>query len=200
MRHRLLTLAALCLSLTLGGGITHAADEARARQIMEDTCSACHGLEGESASPLFPRLAGQNAAYMAKQLADYKSGARKNRAMQRMVLDLSEAEFDALGRFFESRTVHAYPVLDPELATVGRYLYANGNTDSGVPSCVSCHGEQGHGSATLPRLAGQHAAYTERQLRAFRKGDRPSAVMQVVAEKLTELETRALAAYVSSLK
>ena len=178
------------------------ADEERARDIVQGKCFICHGADGESSSPIFPRLAGQHAAYVARQLADYKSGRRKSSAMQPMVDDLTAADFAALGQFFETRAVHHHPVDDQELALMGRFIYLRGNPYSGVPACASCHGAGGQGTATLPRLAGQHAQYTERQLKAFNQRERTNdnAVMHSVAVKLTELELKAVASYISGLK
>lgn len=199
MRRLLTLLAAAC-------AVAHipamAADLARAEEIVRGQCFVCHGEQGESSSPMFPRLAGQHAAYVARQLADYKSGRRKSSAMQPMVEDLAAADFPALGAYFEKQPTFAHPVEDPELAQVGRYIYQRGNPDSGVPACASCHGEAGQGSAALPRLAGQHARYTERQLKLFDKRERTNdnAVMHAVASRLTELELRAVSSYVSGLK
>ncbi len=191
-------LAALALLSTA----PHAADLKRAEEIVQGKCFICHGAEGESSSPVFPRLAGQHADYLARQLADYKTGRRKSSAMQPMVEDLSPADFVALGKYFETRPVQHHPVEDPELASVGRFIYARGNPYSGVPACASCHGPAAQGTPTLPRLAGQHAAYTERQLRQFSQRERTNdnAVMHTVAVKLTELEAKAVASYLSGLK
>jgi cytochrome c553 len=122
--------------------------------------------------------------------------------MQPMVDDLTAADFAALGQFFETRAVHYHPVDDQELALMGRFIYLRGNPYSGVPACASCHGAGGQGTATLPRLAGQHAQYTERQLKAFNQRERTNdnAVMHSVAVKLTELELKAVASYISGLK
>lgn len=195
-----ITAVALCAALAAAP--VGAADLKRAEEIVQGKCFICHGAEGESSSPVFPRLAGQHAEYTARQLADYKSGRRKSSAMQPMVEDLSPADFAALGRYFETRTVHFHPVDDSELAQMGRFIYVRGNPYSGVPACSSCHGAGGQGTATLPRLAGQHAQYTERQLKAFNQRERTNdnAVMHTVAVKLTELELKAVASYISSLK
>ena len=184
---------------SLGAG---AQDLGKATKIVEDSCSVCHGADGESASPAFPRLAGQHAGYIERQLRDYKSGKRKSRAMSAIIEDVSEADFKSLGAYFQSRQTHTHPIEDAELAQVGRFLYLRGNPYSGVPACSACHGENGHGTAALPRLAGQHTRYVERQLQAFDKRERTNdyAVMHAVASKLTELELRAVAAYVAKLK
>jgi cytochrome c553 len=178
------------------------ADLSRTEEIVKGQCSMCHGEQGESSSPVFPRLAGQHAAYVARQLADYKSGRRQSSTMQPMVEALTAADFPALGAYFEKQPTSAHPVADPELAQVGRYIYLRGNAESGVPACASCHGETGQGTETLPRLAGQHARYTERQLKLFEKRERTNdnAVMHTVAAKLTALEIKAVASYVSGLK
>ena len=194
--------AALLLSSALTAAAATAADVQRAEDIVQGKCFICHGTAGESSSPVFPRLAGQHAGYVARQLADYKSGRRKSSAMQPMVEDLGPVDFELLGRYFETRPVHFHAVDDPELAQMGRFIYLRGNPFSGVPACSSCHGAGGQGTATLPRLAGQHAQYTERQLKAFNQRERTNdnAVMHSVAVKLTELELKAVASYISGLK
>jgi cytochrome c553 len=176
-------------------------DEARAQEIVQGKCFICHGADGESSSPLFPRLAGQHARYIERQLSDYKSGKRASSTMKPMVEDLSPADFKALGAYFETRPTRAHKVDDPELAKVGSYVYQRGNPHNGVAACAGCHGAQGHGTDTLPRLAGQHAQYTENQLRAFIKRERSNddAVMHAIASKLSELELKAVAAYLSGL-
>jgi cytochrome c553 len=179
-----------------------AAEHARALEIVQGKCFICHGTDGESSSPVFPRLAGQHAAYVERQLADYKSGKRASSTMRPMVEDLGPADFKALGAFYASRPTMLHPVDDTELAQMGRFIYLRGNPYSGVAACASCHGPQGHGTETLPRLAGQHAQYVENQLRAFNKRERTNdnAVMQSVAAKLTELELKAVSAYLSGLR
>lgn len=174
---------------------------ARAEAIVQGQCFICHGMEGESSTPAFPRLAGQNARYVERQLADYQSGRRVSSAMQPMVKDLSAQDFKALGLYFASRSTSIHAVDDPKIAQVGEYIYQQGNVDSGLPSCATCHGPKAHGTETLPRLAGQHARYTETQLRQFNKRERTNdnAVMHAVASKLTELELKAVSAYISGL-
>ncbi|MCW5635458.1 MAG: cytochrome c4 [Rubrivivax sp.] len=175
---------------------------ARAQEIVSGKCFLCHGADGESSSPLFPRLAGQHASYIARQLADYKSGRRKSSTMQPMVDDLTAADFAALGAYFAAKPAHVHAVEDSELAAMGRFVFNRGNPYSGVAACASCHGTAGHGTETLPRLAGQHAQYIENQLKQFNRRERTNdnAVMHTIAAKLTELETKAVAAYVSGLK
>ena len=175
------------------------ADEARAKKIIGGSCFLCHGAEGESASEVFPRLAGQNAEYIAKQLENFKSGKRKSSAMANMVTDLSPEDMAALGQFYASRPAHKEAAKDTRLAAVGQYIYSQGNRFSGVPACASCHGPDGAGSNALPRLAGQHAAYLDNQLKQFNKRERnnDNAVMHTVVEKMTPLEMAAVSEYLS---
>ncbi len=176
-------------------------DQARAEEIVSERCSLSHGAQGEAASVVFPRLAGQHAEYVAKQLADFKSGKRKSETMQTQAAGLTPAEMQALGAFFESKSVAAKTPRDLELIAVGRYIFNQGNSFSGLPSCASCHGPQAHGTPQLPRLAGQHPRYIEDQLQQFNKRERTNdnAVMHTVAAKLTALEAHAVAEYIATL-
>ena len=200
MKNKTVSIASALLVASLAAAA--ADDAARAEQIVQGKCFICHGADGESSSPVFPRLAGQHARYIERQLADYKSGKRASSTMKPMVEDLSAADFKALGAYFESRKPQAHPVADPELAQVGRFIFVRGNPYSGVAACAGCHGAKGDGTETLPRLAGQHAQYTENQLRAFNKRERTNdnAVMHGIASKLSELELKSVAAYISGLE
>ncbi|EWS64787.1 Cytochrome c4 [Hydrogenophaga sp. T4] len=176
------------------------ADEARAKKIAGGSCFLCHGAQGESTSEVFPRLAGQHAEYIAKQLTAFKSGQRKSTAMVEMVSKLTPDEMLALGKYYEKMSIPREEPKDPQLAAMGRYIFHNGNKFSGVPACVNCHGTNAEGAANLPRLATQFSGYIHTQLKSFNKRDRTNdnAVMHVVAEKMTELEMAAVAEYVSS--
>ena len=175
------------------------ADEARAKKIVSGVCFVCHGAEGESASEVFPRLAGQHAEYIAKQLDNFKSGKRKSTAMADMVAKLTPDEMVALGKYFEKQTAPVEEPKDSALAAVGRYIYHSGNKYSGLAACASCHGPQALGTVSLPRLAGQHAAYTETQLKQFSQRERTNdnAVMHAIVSKMTALEIAAVAEYLS---
>lgn len=179
------------------------ADQARAEEIVSGRCFLCHGMEGESASPVFPRLAGQHAEYLARQLADFKSGKRKSDTMKRQSEELTPAEMKALGAFFANKkATPSNRPRDIEILAVGRYIFSQGNSFSGLPSCASCHGAKGLGTPLLPRLAGQHPRYIEDQLGQFNKRERTNdnAVMHTVASKLSELETHAVAEYIATLE
>jgi cytochrome c553 len=194
------TTFALAVALVVSTGAFAQADEARAKRIAGGSCFLCHGAQGESTSEVFPRLAGQNAEYVAKQLEAFKSGKRKSSAMADMVAKLTPDEMLALGQYYQKMSIPREEAKEPQLAAMGRYIYHNGNKFSGVPACVSCHGTAAEGAANLPRLATQFSGYIHTQLKSFNKRDRTNdnAVMHVVAEKMTELEIAAVAEYVSS--
>ena len=181
---------------------TQAADLKRAEEIVGGRCFLCHGMEGEAASALYPRLAGQHAEYIAKQLSDFKSGKRKSDTMSGMVTDLTAEEMKALGAFFEQKKPSHSGRTDADLAAVGRYIFTKGNQYSGVASCTSCHGPKGYGTPQLPRLAGQQPLYLENQLKQFntRERNNDNAVMHSIASKLTELEVKAVSSYISTLE
>ena len=176
-------------------------DLARAAEISGGRCALCHGAEGDSSSPLYPRLAGQHHQYIAKQLGDFKSVRRKSDTMNGMAQDLTPEEMLALGVYFEQKATKPREARDADLAAVGRYIFQRGNDFSGVAACAGCHGEKGHGTEQLPRLAGQVPRYTESQLKSFNTRERTNdnEVMHSVASKLTELEVKAVALYISTL-
>ena len=175
------------------------ADEARARKIVGGVCFVCHGAEGESSSEVFPRLAGQHWQYIAKQLENFKSGKRKSTAMADMAAKLTSDEMVALGQFFEKQNTDAEPAKDADLAGMGKYIYLHGNKFSGLAACASCHGPEARGTSALPRLAGQHAAYIDGQLKQFHQRERTNdnAVMHAIVSKMTPLEMAAVAEYLS---
>ena len=175
------------------------ADEARAKKIVGGVCFVCHGMEGESSSEVFPRLAGQHGEYIAKQLENFKTGKRKSTAMSDMVAKLTPDEMVALGKYFEKQAVAVEPAKDKGLAAVGQYIYHQGNKFSGLAACASCHGAEAKGTTALPRLAGQYADYIATQLQQFNKRERTNdnAVMHAIVSKMTPLEMAAVAEYLS---
>jgi cytochrome c553 len=193
-------LAAALITLGFCSSAWAQADEARAKKIISGSCFLCHGATGESSSEVFPRLAGQHHEYIAKQLENFKSGARKSTAMRDMVAKLTPDEMLAVGKFYEKQSVPSEESKDVGLASVGKYLFHNGNKFSGVPACASCHGAEAKGTVSLPRLAGQYAIYTETQLKQFNTRERTNdnAVMHSIVVKMTPLEMAAVAEYLSS--
>ena len=193
--------AVLAVLVSLPAHADANAEQARAAEIVSGRCFLCHGMEGESASPVFPRLAGQHSEYIAKQLADFKAGKRKSDTMKPQAEELTPTEMRAIGVFFEAKKVGARRAKGPGLLAVGKYTFERGNQFTGLPSCASCHGPKGLGTPLLPRLAGQHPRYIEDQLKQFNSRERnnDNAVMHTVASKLSELERHAVAEYIATL-
>ena len=190
------------VALLLAGGTALAADADLARAIVEEKCHLCHGMEGEASSAIYPRLAGQNKAYLIKQLKNFRDGKRKSDTMNEMAKGLTDEQIEALADYFSSKPAKTHRVRDKALAAVGYYIFHKGNKYSGIPACKSCHGEHALGTEQLPRLAGQHKRYVADQLHAFNERVRTNdnAIMHTIASKLTELEIEAVALYVSGLK
>lgn len=178
-------------------------DPARGQTLASQACAGCHGADGNSGIPANPSLAGQHAGYIAKQLAEFKSGARKNAVMMGFAAALSPQDMLDLGAFYARQAPTPRAAGDRELAQAGLKLYRGGNAANGLPACAGCHSPNGAGiPAQYPRLAGQHAEYTAAQLRAFRAGERgndANAVMRSIAARLSDRDIQALAEYTSGL-
>jgi cytochrome c553 len=165
-------------------------------------CAACHGIGGQSASPSFPRLAGQNERYLVKQLRDFATGSRTSSVMKDKAAVLNEAAIQALALHYSRQSAASTVSDDAQLVAVGQFIYERGNVYSGLPACLSCHGTQARGTAELPRLAGQHPRYLEQQLQQFSQRQRrnDNAIMNVIASRLSDLESRAVTEYLGNLK
>ncbi len=179
-----------------GGSIESGATKAAA-------CGACHGPGGNGAiSPQWPKLAGQSAAFTVKQLKAFKSGQRKDPVMQAQVANLSDADMDDLGAFFAAQ--RQVPGLgSQDSIALGEKLYRAGDVARSLPACGACHGPAGAGieGAKYPQIAGQNSAYTEKQLKAYRSGERITGPMMLgIANKLSDAEIAALSSYISGLQ
>lgn len=172
------------------------------QEIITGRCALCHGPDGESASAIYPRLAAQHPDYLQKQLRDFRDGRRISETMSDMAKDLKDDDIAALAAFYANKKAGGRQPGDVDLAGVGKYIFTRGNSYSGVAACASCHGPKGYGTEQLPRLAGQHPAYTEIQLKEFNKRTRTNdnSIMHSIAAKLTELETRAVSVYIGGLQ
>lgn len=179
-------------------------DPKAAEAIVTQVCAACHGADGNSASPANPSLAGQGAEYLNKQLVNFKSGERKSPVMAGMVASLSPADMKNLAAYFSEKQAKTSTAKDREKALLGQKIYRGGVQGSGVPACASCHGANGQGiPIQFPRLAGQHAGYTLDQLNKFRTGERANdaaKMMRVIASKMTPQEMEAVAQYIQGLR
>ncbi|CAA7623914.1 cytochrome c [Magnetospirillum sp. SS-4] len=173
----------------------------RVKEIVAEHCSLCHGVEGESANAVYPRLAAQNETYIAKQLRDFRDG-RRTGTMNEMARDLTDDEVAGLAAYFSSRKPVSKRPSNQDLSAVGKYIFHYGNSWSGIAACASCHGEKGAGTTQLPRLAGQHPAYVESQLSDFGKGSRTNdkSIMHAIASKMTTLEIKAVSTYIGGLE
>ncbi len=180
------------------------ADPAQAQLIVTKVCAVCHATDGNSASPANPVLAGQHADYTVKQLANFKSGERKNPVMLGMAAALSPQDMKNLGAYFEAQNPKTRAAKNLELAKLGRQIYRGGNMAKGVAACASCHGPSGAGvPAQFPRVAGQFAEYTLAQLQAFRLGERandPNQMMRVISARLSDQEIKAVSEYITGLR
>lgn len=166
-------------------------------------CAACHGADGNSAVAAYPKLAGQQASYTAKQLQNFKDGTRTDPIMAPQAANLSEQDMADIGAFYESQAVKAGKGDETKVA-LGEAIYKGGNIGNGVAACASCHGPAGEGNAAakFPQIAGQHADYTKKQLNAFHKGDRANdagMMMRNIAEGMTEEEIDAVSEYIAGL-
>jgi len=182
-----------------------AADEAalmqRGEELVMGRCFLCHGATGDSSSPLYPKLAGQNIEYLLKQLRNFKRGERESSDMRKVVADMDENDIQSAAFFFSRQKPTRGNSAYADMRAVGEKLFQQGNPAKGLKACRECHGDKGAGSATLPRIAGQHTLYVETQLTLFeeRKRTNDNAQMQDIAKLLTTDEIRAVAEYLRSL-
>jgi cytochrome c553 len=176
--------------------------KARGQQIAGTVCVACHGLDGMSAIPVNPNIAGMPAQYIAKQLELFKSGARRNATMQGMAANLSSDDMKALGLYYFAQKGAANAVArDKALATTGQKIYRAGIAELKIPACAGCHGGAGAGIPALyPRLAGQWPDYTLAALKNFASGERKNAQMKAIAGRMREQDMLALAEYIAGMR
>lgn len=179
-------------------------DPAKGRALAEKQCAACHGLDGNSTMPANPILSGQFPDYLARQLADFRRGARRNVMMASLIATLSEADMRNVAAHYTAQKPKPAGSSEGGLLADGARLYRSGNPGAGLPACASCHGPGGAGiDGQFPRIAGQHAKYTTTQMKYFRSGFRDNdagKMMQSVARKMSDYEIRALSEYLATLR
>jgi cytochrome c553 len=178
--------------------------DATAGQEKAAACAACHGPDGNSVNGEWPKLAGQNAIYLEKQLANFKAGERVNAIMNGMAAPLDEVAMKDIAAYYAAQVVTPGKA-DPALVEQGQSIYRGGNLTSGVSACIGCHGPTGKGNpaAGFPSLDGQHAQYVETQLKAFRAMQRandPGQMMRNIAAKMSDQEIQAVASYIQGLQ
>ena len=204
----------LIVSLLLTLGITGAAvaaegplkGDATAGQAKAAVCGACHGPDGNSPAPNFPKLAGQGERYLTKQLHDIKDGKRTVLEMTGLLTNLSDQDLADLAAYFASQK-GSVGAADPKLVARGEKLFRGGDLEKGLPACTGCHSPNGAGiaAAGFPHLSGQHATYIAKQLTDFRKeeagraNDGDTAIMRTIARKLSDEDIAALSSYIQGL-
>ena len=198
------------LLLTLGvAGIAQAAGtalvgDAAAGQAKTAVCGACHGPDGNSMAPNFPKLAGQGDRYLLKQLHEIKDGKRQVLEMTGLLANLNDQDLADIAAYYSSQK-NSVGAADPALVAQGEALFRGGNLEKGMPACTGCHSPDGQGNAAagFPHLGGQHASYIEKQLTDFREGDRTndgdSMIMRGIAAKMSNKDIKALASYIQGL-
>ncbi|HEY8331245.1 MAG TPA: c-type cytochrome [Pseudomonas sp.] len=193
------------LLLTLGvTGLAQAAGDATAGQTKAAVCGACHGPDGNSPAPTFPKLAGQGERYLLKQMKDIKSGARPVVPMTGLLDNLSDQDLADISAYFASQK-GSVGQADPKLVARGEALFRGGNLTAGMPACSGCHSPNGEGNdlAGFPQLGGQHAAYVATQLTNFREGvrtnDGDTMIMRSIAAKLSNKDIEAVSSYIQGL-
>ena len=178
--------------------------DAQAGQIKSAMCASCHGPDGNSAVGTFPKLAGQQAAYIRKQLRDFQGGKRTNAIMNGMAAGLSPQDISNLAAYFANQKVTPGTAAgSPKMIALGQTIYRGGDFAEKLPACMSCHGPSGAGVPPhFPRVGSQWAPYVQEQLLAFRDGSRandPSGMMRTIAKRMTKAQIAAVSQYIAGL-
>ena len=203
--NKVLSIACIVL-FTASSNYALASGDSIAGKAKSASCVACHGADGNSAIAVNPKLAGQHAQYIAKQLLQYKSGERVNAVMQGMAANLSDQDIEDIAAYFsEQKPAPGIADADAEVVKLGESIYRGGITSQGIAACAACHGPNGRGNpvANYPTLAGQHAEYTISTLKAFRQGVRnndANKMMRLLTERMTDREIEAVSEYIQGLK
>ncbi|WP_374485780.1 cytochrome c [Zoogloea sp.] len=170
----------------------------------ENVCKECHNPDGNSTVAEYPRLGGQQAAYLYKQLRDFRDGRRRNVIMQALTQELGDTELANVAAHFAAQPVMKGAV--PSTSALGRSLFEQGDSARGIPACSACHGADGKGGAAgslaYPAIGGQHRFYLRGQLQDWRSDTRrnsPDGVMNQIAKSLGDKDIEALADYLSGL-
>ena len=200
----------LALVLLLGGANAFAGGDAEAGQAKAATCVACHGVDGNSAVPTFPKLAGLGHKYLLKQMKDIRDGRRPVALMAGQVDNMSDQDLADIAAFYDAQP-RTGGTADPDKVALGRKVYLAGIAERQVPACSGCHSPTGNGNgpAGYPGLSGQHADYIAAQLKMFRKGyEDPTGrtnggeakIMRTTAFRMSDMEIEAVASYIAGLQ
>lgn len=197
----------IALTLTMVFGLVTSAQavegDVEAGKQKSATCVACHGTDGNSTIAMYPKIAGQHAGYLYKQLKEFKSGDRQDPVMAGMVAALSDQDMKDLSAYFASQTMSSGSTPEDVIAA-GEQLYRGGDMERKIPACIACHGPRGvgHSLAGFPKVSFQHPEYIKVQLEKFRSGDRANdmnKMMRDIAAKLTDKDIEILSKYMAGL-
>lgn len=197
-------------ALTVIGTTVQAAGNAEAGQAKAATCVACHGVDGNSAVPTFPKLSGLGHKYLLKQMQDIRDGRRPVALMAGQVDNMTDQDLSDIAAFYDAQP-RTGGTADPDKVSLGRKVYLGGIAERQVPACSGCHSPTGNGNgpAGYPALAGQHADYVAAQLKMFRKGYEDPAgrtnggeakIMRTTAFRMSDMEIDAVASYIAGLQ
>ncbi len=201
---------ACVLAVTVIGTNVQAAGDAEAGQAKAGTCVACHGVDGNSAVPTFPKLSGLGHKYLLKQMQDIRDGRRPVALMAGQVDNMTDQDLSDIAAFYDAQP-RTGGTADPDKVSLGRKVYLGGIAERQVPACSGCHSPTGNGNgpAVYPALAGQHADYVAAQLKMFRKGYEDPAgrtnggeakIMRTTAFRMSDMEIEAVASYIAGLQ
>jgi cytochrome c553 len=198
----LLAAAAMPTLAAQAGEAAAKPDLAKGQALSTQVCGACHTADGSRGLPANPIIAGQHPEYLSKQLAEFKDGKRDNAVMKAFASTLSEDDMRNVSAFYANAQIKPGFAKSKDLVKLGERIYRGGIAERGIAACAGCHSPNGAGiPSQFPRLAGQHADYTEAQLVAFREGGRRnSAQMSGVAANLSNREIKAVADYIAGLR
>ena len=181
------------------------AQEKDAKQLVTEVCAKCHGMDGNSTSPTFPKLAGQHKQYLLSQLQAFRDQSRKDADAHTYMWEVARKMDDKAGpklaEYFSAQKPARGTPGDAQLAAKGKVIYEQGIESKKVPACVFCHARNGVGVAIFPRLAGQHPQYLVKQIKVFHSDDRPNfgRIMRAVVDRLSDEEAEQVAAYLQGL-
>jgi len=196
------TLIMVCIAVAAYAGCAQAQGDAASGKQKAEACSGCHGEDGNANAPIFPKLAGQHASYLARQLNDYRAQKRVEPTMNAMAESLSDADIADLSAYFSK---HKIKVETTERNALGEKIFRAGDGAKAIPACSGCHGPHGAGnpSSGFAALGGQYSAYVSKTLHDYKAGERnndPNETMRTIASRMSEEEINAVADYVSGLQ
>ena len=187
----------------------YAAGDANAGRSKAQACAGCHGADGNASIPNYPKLAGQHAGYLVKQLQAFKANKRKDAIMNGQVANLKQQDMEDIAAYFEKQKTSLGAASDQKKRELGERIYRGGNQAKAIAACMGCHGPNGAGNppANFPSLSGQNAAYVVKSLkdfkvattRAFDSKDDSGKMMRDIAKRMSDAEMEAVAHYISGL-